>query len=340
MESIRRVWNGGVRSLFFDVNNVKDMMLTQEELEKVVADKGNLSGATLAPEVDVKGLRFDFVKMDAAMLCLLVKTGADVRGADLSYQDFRGVELDDVDLSHVICTQTDFGSAKFNKVTLIGVKLHTAADVPCPFISSVIFSEDDRMFYIERDKNRLLFVLNSENSYCINDSDPFFTLPDSVIQDLRIRILHPVDADWLDHFIPSHSSTAQGLVLNGQFDGRCAQGSEAKIEEASEKLLGTDFNDAQKTLFHHARAALWALWDFNDSMAREHKITQIEVEKEMRLRQLYFPSGNGGPRFGLQLAEAVFTSVFPYSTYEYALTLTDEQITAVRELFLSPDYVW
>ena len=339
MESIKQAWDGGVRTLFFDVNNVKGMVLTQEELKKVIANKGNLSGATLAPEVVVNGLRFDFVKMDAAMLCLLGNKGADLRGADLSHQDFTGARFNYVDLSHVICTQTIFSQAEFNNVNLTGVKLHTAVGVPgVPM--SVIFSEEDRLFYVERDKNRLLFVLNRENCNRANDNDPFYTLPYSATQALRKSVLHPVGNDWLNYFKWSDEYAAQSILRNGEFDDRSAMGNAAKSEEAKEKLLGNGFNDAQKTLFHHARAASWVLRVFPEAMLEERLITVDESTKEKVLTRLYIDSQEGGPRHGPQLAEALFTAVFPYSTYEYDLNLTDEEITAVRELFLSPDYQW
>ena len=63
--------------------NLKDInftgaILDRSNLEAILAAGGNISGATLAPGIDVSGMTFQSVKMDKIMLSALVAAGADL----------------------------------------------------------------------------------------------------------------------------------------------------------------------------------------------------------------------------------------------------------------------
>jgi hypothetical protein len=147
----------------------------------------------------------------------------------------------------------------------------------------------------------------------------------------------------------SKVAAAQDIVLEGFFDNRqvaiCennGEKSQIMVDNAKIKLLGDDFNEAQKTLFHHARSAMWQILGFNAQILDVQKMTQNEYMQEQKLVEIYIKGGHDdvGPRITPTLAEACFFGVLPYSILEHHLDLTEEQTIAVRELFLSPNYFW
>ncbi|MCD6027340.1 MAG: hypothetical protein K0R08_1859 [Solimicrobium sp.] len=345
MESINTFFETRWQTFSLDANDVNGLVLNRGDVEKVIHNKGNLSGAYLKADIDVKGLKFESIKMDKHMLQLLIHKGADVTGVDLSYQNCNGIDLTNVDLSHSICKNTKFENAIFNNTNLAGVDLSTAF-LSYAKVKSVIFTEEDRNPYIELYKNRLFYVLKGKDYF--NNGDPFYRLDNSIIKNIRDGILCALPKEYLDSGMVGHICGAQSICVYTGFDMRLVAASHNSplqrqaAENAIQKLLGNGFSEDQKILFHQARAAMWQLLKFTLSMFHEEILNEAKFWNGTVLEKIYIINSKAdeGPSITPLLAEACFAGVLWHSIQEYKLDLTEDQMMAVRELFLSPDYFW
>lgn len=359
---------------FLDVHNVKGMVLNQALFEKVVNEKGNLSGAILAPDVKVEGMTFQWVKMDKDMLVSLKKRGANLQAVDLSKQNFTGVDLSDFDLSYANltganlsftnCTGTNFKGAilqetslfgaTLDKTNLIGVDLSTAslAGVEVLF---VIVDDNDRRPYIEQAVNRLLFVLTRKpvKEY---ENDQFNQLPPEKIAQIHRLIQFVLTNKSFDEGKTSEDKGPQDIVRDGKLEGRITNSfirhTNFELEELSaseitkrenfvvERVLKAGFTHNQKILLHRFRSATDAILKINGFMWDHGLIDQTDYLKNSTLEQIYLQSGKCGPRLTHQLGEKCFDLILEYSPEQLKKIMTPEEIQSTKDLALSPDYCW
>lgn len=357
--------------IVFNVHNVKGMVLSQEILEKVVEKKGNLSGATLQSDVNVKDLKFAFVKMDKTMLLLLIQKGADVRGVDLRKQNLQEIDLSSVDLSnadlsnadlsHADCTKTIFRSAilanacldfaTLSNTDFTGVDLNDTS-LRYASVSSVIVSEADRIPYVEQAKSRLLFILTGEKTDGYH-ADRFLKLSPTEIEEIRSTILFTLDDKSWKEGKTSENKGPQDIVWDGKLDSRIVKTlacdkSSGIVEQsrtsdcatfAIKRLLGDGFSDEQKTLFHHARSAVDTILKLPTLMASNELLTTDEHLNHSLFDKIYIEGGQSEARVVPLMMKECFDAVLTHFLQDFP-TISETKIGEVRHLFQSTDYCW
>ncbi len=130
LETQRSHGNKAIHLSRFNVNdidlsevNLADTVLNQENLKAVIASKGDLSGATLAKEINVKDLAFAEIRMDKSILALLIRGKANLQGINVCGKDLSGMSLMNV----------NFSGGNFTGANLDG------ADLSCSNFTGAIF---------------------------------------------------------------------------------------------------------------------------------------------------------------------------------------------------------
>jgi|GEM_PF-7021513 len=311
--------------ILLDVNKVQNIILNRDVLEKVIAEKGNLSGATLASDIDVNGSKFASVKMDKTMLSLLIQKGADVRGVDLSGQDLDGMDLTNVNLSganlsdanlnKVICIGTNFTNAIFYKTCLnlarIGQANFTGVDLSTTLMSYVscegffvIVSKVDREPYLKKYLDQILSISNGEVGKT--------PLTENIEGEFDQRLI----SKWID----------------GTYRDSC-------IEHAQARLVDNGFNPGQKRLFFLGRSVLWELAAFvQRDMNLKNVFDDGVLTDEMIRFEIYAKEENYG-RYVPELMTACFDAAVDIASREN-LMISIAEIAEVRELFEDFSYSW
>ena len=331
---------------------------TRDELEQIMQKKGDLTGMTIAPDIDVAGLNFSHIKMDKTVLQSLIKMGANLSGVDLSYQDLNGTDLTNVDLSYANCTGTEFFFTKLIGTNLTGVDLNTAAfdSYTVHFIDSVIVSFTDRHPYIKNLQNKLLFILSHGQTGQGAEGLLYQSSPD-YIKGLYKQIMFDVGESCLKYG-EKDGGGSQSLCLGDRLDRRYINTNdltEAEIEEhqryAEKMLFGNDdFTVPQKALFHHMRAAMWLLIKLDCKMHIEAMSSgqdlgmelDAELTKIDALMKIYVMGQNNQPRVNLLLKTICFEAVFPLVSEKYCPYggLDRRQSEPVFDFFASHRYCW
>jgi hypothetical protein len=362
------------QTVFLDVNNTRGMVLSRKDLEKVIENKGSLIGATLAPGVQVQGLNFDFVKVDQSMLKVLIAKGADVTRVDLSYQNLMYMNINEEDLSRKNCSgtiftyalvegtsfshatfteETNFDCVTFNRTNFTGCDLNKPS-LNGATVVSVIVGDNDCRPYIDSYTNRLTLLLGSLHildEYSEQTNDPFNKLPKNVKEDFCKHILFDLSNHSLESGKTSLDHGPQDIVVGADLDDRivkkCMHDIKLTPQEienhkkiAIGKLLGDDFTQFQKILFHHARSAVDGLLKLNGLMLEHGLLTSIEFQKNRLLAQIYIEGGEGEPRVGPELMGSCFELALLHLLKNHPNDISLQQIEEVRELFLSPSYCW
>lgn len=311
--------------VLLDVDNVQNLILGRDALEKVIAAQGNLSGAMLAPDINVKGLKFASAKMDKAMLTLLIQKGADVCGVNLSGQNLEGMDLTNVNLSEanlsganlakVICTGTNFTNATFHNTCLnlarIGQANFTGVDLSTTSLSYascdglfVIVSKTDREPYLKKYLDQIVSISNGEVGK--------IPLTENISGKFDERLM----AKWIE----------------GTYRDSC-------IEYAQDKLLGNGFNPAEKRLFFLGRSVLWELAAFvQREMERKGEFDDSVQTDEMIRFEIYAKEEYKG-RYIPELMTACFNAAVDIVRREN-LEISMEEIAEVKELFEDFSYNW
>lgn len=89
----------------------------------MIASQGDLSGASLAHDVNVKGMSFAGVTMDRAILLALINGQANLAGINVSGQDLSGMSLINVNFTGANFTDTNLKNANLKGADLTGAQL-------------------------------------------------------------------------------------------------------------------------------------------------------------------------------------------------------------------------
>ena len=342
-----------------DFSQHDSCVLTRDELEQFIQKKGDLTGITIASDIEVAGLDFANVKMDKKVLQFLIGKSADLRGIDLSNQDLSGMDLTDIDLSHANCMNTQFFSTKLIRTNLTGVDLNTALfdSHTVALMDSVIVSYADRFPYIKNLQEKLLFIL-SQGKQGYGGEDPLYQSTQEEIRELYELIMFDLTESCLSTGIKKGGGS-QSIWLETGFDQRYinkAGLSEAEVEllqkSAERRLLGNDdFTVPQKALFHHMRAAMWVLIKLDWNIHMKKMQSQQDLGEEFKpeglckidaLLKIYIMGEHNQSRVHPLLKTMCFEAVFPIvqKQYEQHGVLDRHQSEEVCDFFALDSYNW
>lgn len=292
-------------------------------------------------------MSFVGVKVNKAILQLLIYQKADVRGIDITDQVLAGTDFTDVNLFQAVCTRTDFSSTKLIRTNLTGVDLASAIFDEGTQIDGVIVSNEDRWPYVQNLQRKLAFILSEGKSEKSPD-DAFYYISPVVIRNLYRSILFELTEHSFLEGRTSVDGGPQDIFLMAGFDMRqinkdgLLEGSIAfLVEYATKRLTGNEFTQAQKSLFHYARSAMWQLIELNSVVHFQdaQNPPMKEFFRKEKLKEIYIMGGANQPRVTPQLLDVCFYAVLPIVLERYP-DMSWLEAGDVYALFASPHYSW
>lgn len=325
--------------------NLEGVDLSDFDLSQLSLKGANLKGAKLTgAKLNRSGLRAALKTRMNDQEQIDLK-GIRLSGTDANHLlDLSGINFSNVDLSDGIIDYCNLDDVILTNTNLSGVNLKTSTMLTAVDADTVIVRERDCEWIENQFKQRLHTILiGGDHSGAKTDS-----LSSESLLSLKKAIFFPLSHDYsLTKGLTNEDGGAQDLFLSNGLDVRTysakLNSQERAVEEKKikEKLLENEFSDAQKTLFHWSRGALWATLKVPYLLISEGTIDAPRCATENNLNQIYLTGRPNTTRVKTSIMAFCFNAIVDSPNFKHAFPeMTEEDKLKVAELFLSKEYKW